>query len=294
MQSTAKVVAGQFALVAVAVGLSTLSGCGEGKLLPGAGVISTEPRVGSQVVPAASEEKARQVVERAIRAMTDGHPERVEKTKVNRSTAKGQYNRRLPDGQFRFVDTDRLFQAVYPDRVRVDYEFKPYEFNPEGSRLTIGLRRPVGVWVRDSTAPGAGFNAQQFSDLVAVDAIGTHWLLTLTPLADPQVVVFGFATASAGGRPFDTIKASHPSYPVVFNLWFEQATGRLAKIEYANMEAGAPVSKVIALGEYKPFGGLTLPTKINYTHNVTNAERWTVESWEFPDAIDDAVFAEPK
>ena len=60
------------------------------------------------------------------------------------------------------------------------------------------------------------------------------------------------------------------------------------------LEAGVRVSKVITLSEHRPFAGLTVPTKIEYTRNGQIAEQWAVESWEFPDTIDDAVFVEPK
>jgi hypothetical protein len=281
--------AGLTALVAVTLGLSALSGCGEEKKLPGAESTGTEPQVNSTpTVPAVSEEAARRVVDRAIKVMTDGHPERIEKTKVNRSTAKGHYFKPV-NGQFQFVETTRQFQAVYPDRVRVEYDFQS-----EGNQLTIGLRRPAGVWARVTVGQPPVFDPQQFAEIVAVDAVGTYWLLTLTPLSDPKTVVFGLTTTPAGGRPFDTLKAVVPGYPVVFTLWFDQATWVLTRIEYANLEAGALVTKALAVSEYKPFAGLTLPTKIDYRRDGRIAEQWTVESWEFPDKIDEAVFIEPK
>ena len=108
MQRTSKLVAGSVvglvALVGIAVALSTLSGCGREKELP------TPPLEGPNaggsnlpaVVPAVSEDAARRVVDRAIKAMTDGHPERVEKTRVNRSKAKGHYYKPV-NNQFQFV-----------------------------------------------------------------------------------------------------------------------------------------------------------------------------------------------
>jgi hypothetical protein len=295
MESTSKLVArlvvGLTALVAVVVVLSNLPGCGPEKTLPEGDKVATTPRDGGSLpaVPAASEEKARQVVERAIKAMTDGHPERVEKTKVNKSTAKGHYYKPVASGQYQFVETRRVFQTAYPDKVRVEYDFLP-----ESSQMTIGLRRPTGVWARVSNGQTPVFDPQQYAEIVSVDALGTYWLLTLTPLAEPKTVVYGLATTAAGGRPFDTVKAVVPGYPVEFKLWFGQSDGLLARIEYTHLEGGAPVSKLIAVAEPRAFAGLTLPTKIEYTRNAQRAEQWTVESWEFPDAIDDAVFTEPK
>src|SRR5262245_15792958 len=129
MRSTAKVVVGSVAcltaLVGVVLALSTLSGCGQEKELPKGGVLPTDPR-GSPptVAPTVSDESARRVVERAIKVMTDGHPERVEKTRVNHSIAKGHRLWPVPNqAQLGWVETNRVFRAVYPDRVRADYEF---------------------------------------------------------------------------------------------------------------------------------------------------------------------------
>jgi len=294
MKRTAKVVTGVAGLtagLAVVVGLSSLSGCGQEKGLPSADVVSKEaPAVPpTAMVPAASEDAARRVVERAVKATTDGQPGRLDKARVTRTTAKGHFYKTVGTQQ-RFVETNRVFQAAYPDKVRVDYEF-----TGEGGRtISIGLRRPAGVWARDTGGESPVQDSPQFADMVAVDAAGTHWMLTLTPLTDPKAVVYGLATRSAGGRPFDTIKASVPSFPVVYTLWFDQATGLLAKVEYANLEGGVLITKVVALSEHKPFGGLTLPTKIDFTRNGQGAENWTVESWEFPDKIDDAAFEQPK
>src|SRR5262249_4591065 len=149
----------------------------------------------------------------------------------------------------------------------------------------------TGAWLKVSVGQAPALDPQQFGEVVAVDVIGTHCMLTLTPLAEPKTVAFGFATASADGRPYDTIKVSIPGYPVVFGLWFEQASARLTRVNYSHFEAGVPVTKVIDLSEHRPFAGLTVPTKIEYRQNHRIAEQWTVESWEFPDTIDDAVFA---
>jgi hypothetical protein len=291
MRRTLKIVAGVTVLIGVTIGLSGLSGCGEEKKLPGP-IDGSEPRSNNprnSNIPTTSEDAAKRVVDRAIRAMTDNHPERLDKTKVNKSTAKGHYFKPV-NGQFQFVETNRLFQAVYPDRVRVDYEFKG-----EGGRTnSIGLRRPAGAWFRDSAAPSPIQDPQQFAELVNVDAIGTLWLLTLAPMAEGKAVAFDFAPASSDGRPFDTVKVGIPGYPIAFTLWFDQSSALLTRVEYNHLEAAVRVMKRVDLAEHKPFGGLKLPTQIIYTRDGKEAERWTVESWEFPDTIDDAVFAEPK
>lgn len=293
MGSTIKFAAGLrvglTALLGVAVGLSAVSGCGPERSLPGVETTATEPATSnaSNVVPTSSEKSARDVVDRAIRAMTGGRPERLAQTRVNKSTATGSLYRPV-NNQFQFVKTKRQVQTTYPDRIRVEYEFDG------GERLTIGLKRPAGVWVRDANGTQPVPNPEQLAEVVSVDALGTYWMVTLTPLAEPTTIVYGFTSASSGGRPIDTIKASVPGYPVVFNLSFDQEKALLKRIEFTHLEAGAAVPKFVVLDEYKAFGGLMLPSKIEYTRNHQVAEQWTVEAWEFPDRIDDAVFEQPK
>lgn len=287
LKFAARLVVGLTALTTVAVGLSTISGCGPERTLPGVETAGSEPSTTgpTAAIPEKSEEPARKVVERAIKAMTDGHPERLDKATVNRSVAKGH----LFQNQ-QFVETTRTVQSVYPDRLRVEYEFKA-----AGNRLTIGLRRPSTVWARTSSGEAPFLDTQQFYDVVSVDALGTYWFATLTPLADPKTVVFGLGATTAGGKTFDTVKATVSGFPgLAFTVWFDREQGLARRVEYTHAEAGAPVPKVLRLDQYKAFGGLTLPAKIDYARGHQDVELWTVESWEFPDRIDDAAFEQPK
>lgn len=265
------------------------AGCGPEKELP------TEVRVGTArdepatpPIPSASDPEAVRIVDLAVRAATDGHPERLAKARANRVTLRGVVLRAT--GR---VATTRRIQAAWPDRlVLVD------EFNENGPlAITVGLRRP-NLWIRrtqdgETTAVPVA-EPEKDSAAYAADAVGRHWMALLVPLTDPKTVVFEPGKRSAGGRGADTLKAAVPGCPV-FTLLFDDQTHHLAQVQFQQVEYDktAAKSKVFGLAGYRAFDGLTLPAKIDYAQNGQLVEEWSVDGWEFPAAADEAAFDPP-
>ena len=48
------------------------------------------------------------------------------------------------------------------------------------------------------------------------------------------------------------------------------------------------------MSDDKTSGGFVLPTKLEFMQDGKEIEQWTIETWEFPDKIDDKAFEEPK
>lgn len=270
------------------VAAAVLLGCGPGKQLPDK-VAPPSQRSGPEpdAPPATSEEAAKKIVAKCLDATTEKNPLRIEKAKASKSTAKGVMQRPLLE-QIATVETTRRVQAVWPDRTKWVYDFKSDVIKP----LSVGLRRPA-VWVRDGNDPVPLPDTRAAEDVVLIDTTGQYWMLMLVPLTDPKAVVFAAGTAPIGPRTADTFKLALPGLPV-FHLAVDQQTGLLARVEYANTEDGVVIRKILSLSDYKPTAGVQLPTKIEFVRNNNLVEKWSVESWEFVDAIDNAVFDPPK
>lgn len=275
--------------VGLAVGLAA-AGCGPEKEAP------TEVRVGTgraeaagPAAPKTSDPAAKEFVERVLKAATDGHPERVDKGRTNTSLVKGLS--RGPDGKF--ASATRTVRAAWPDRFRVDFNFPTAE---PRDRL-MGLRRPA-FWMYTSSPAGlAEFrvpNPQEYADLLAADAAGQHWLPMLVPLADPKVVVFDARKQDLAGRPAETVKAAVPGCPV-YTLWFDPQTLRLGVVSYTHAEGagGSPLNKRLTMDKHKEFGGVMLPTRMEFSRNGQTVEEWTVDAWDLGAAVDDAAFDPP-
>lgn len=277
------------ALVVVAVPL--LCGCGGGreKKLPTTVTAGSDKGSGPAVtVPDKSEPAAVAVVERGVKAFTDGHPERLDKAKVSKVAMKGVVLR--PTGP---LATVRSIQAVWPDRFALTDEFN--EGGP--TKVLIRLRRPV-LWIgrqRDGQMSPAELDAKVYEAPTAADATGRHWMTVLVPLADPRTVVFDAKKQTVNGQVWDVIKAAVPGCPV-YTLWFDEKTGVLGRIDFTHHEPNrqSATLKVFTLSLHRPAGGLMPPGKVVYQEGAQVLEEWTVDAWEFPERLDDGGFDAPK
>ena len=281
------------ALVAAVALLASVPGCGgKGKELPSV-VPQADDKANSTpavVTPEKSEPTAAAVVEKALKAATDGHPERVGKAKANRLRMKGSVV-----GPGRPIPTVRRVEAVWPDRLA-----QTDEMSPESGlgTILIRLRRPV-LWVGNikegKTAPVEFPDLKEREAALAAELVGRHWMALLVPLADPKTVVFAAKKEPLNGQPADVIKAAVPGSPV-FTLWFDEKTGLLGRIDFNQVEPGStvPTIKFFSLGRHRAFDGMTLPGRIEYRQNALPLEEWDVESWEFPERIDDGAFDAPR
>ena len=266
--------------------VALLGGCGPGKELPDATqkVVTGPQTPPPATIPAASDDKAKAVVDAALKATSGGDVARLQKVKAFRSSGTGLMQRPV-GGQNLNLETTREFETVWPNacRLRVESQsLKPF---------TLGMRRPA-VWMREGDQAVPIPDPRAAEESVAVDTVGHNWILYLVPLLDPKTVVFDAAQLTVGTKPHNRVKAAVPGYPV-FTLTFDDAH-RLVDVEYAHLETGGWITKVLRLDAHKPFDGILLPTKIESVRNGVAVERWTMTKYQVVEKIDDAAFDAPK
>ena len=269
-----------------AVLAAVVFGCGPGKELPDP---SLRGQSGPQTplptpIPTKSDDKARAVVDAALKATSGGQVARIEKVKAFRSSGKGVMRR--PVGRQELdLETTREFESVWPNACRVRIESQSLK------PLTLGMRRPA-LWMREGELLVPLPDPRGAEESVAIDTLGHNWLLYLVPLYDPKVIVFDPVQTTVGDKVFDSVKASVPGYPL-FALTFNDAH-LLTRVEYSNFETGTWVTKLLILGEHRPFDGILLPTKLDSLRNGTQVERWTMTKWEVVEKLDESTFDAPK
>lgn len=276
----------------VAVVSAFATGCGgSGKELPKEVPQDTEKTASAAVaVPAKSEPAAVEVVERAVKAATDGNPSRLERAKVQRVKLNGTV---MAPG--RSVKATRRAEAVWPARLAQTDEFEP----DSGLTTTlVRLRRPV-LWIGNAkdgkVVPSEIPHPKELEAAVAAETVARYWMALLVPLTDARTIVFAAKKDVLQGVPVEIIRAAAPDTPV-FTLWFEEKTGRLLQVSFAHTEPGnrSETHKLFTLFDYRATDGLSLPGRVRYWHNGQQVEDWAVEGWEFPERIDDAGFDAPK
>jgi hypothetical protein len=273
-------------LLAPFFGFFFLAGCGgPEKELPRVDALPTDRGTESEVettapVPTESQPEAQKLVARCLALVTDGHPERLEKAKINRVFEVGK----LLWLDKRYVAATRKIAAVWPDRF-----FFSNEFVDEGQpiKLSFGLRQNTLTVLRNDE-PYAGFSKQQEQNL-HVESMGLHWMPTLVPLIDPKTIVFGAVKQSLGTQTWDTVQVSISRCPI-YTLWFKDKTLQLEYVTFLHTEGTSNLQKKLTVADFKPQEGILLPMRFEYERNGINVDSWSVSTWEFPDKIDDSVF----
>lgn len=276
-------------VAALVMGVAVLAGCERGKELPKEVISPNEQTTpAGSPTPTTSQPEAAKVVARAVKATTDGHPERIEKFKTSRASMKGV----LKNGPA-FVPRVRRVEAVWPDRF-----FLSDEYNDNGPvQLLIGVRNH-SMWTRTrrggQAVPGELPDPVKFEAAFSADAVGRYWMPLLVPLTDPKTIVFDAQKQNVGVLSYDVIKAAVPNCPV-FSLWFEDRTGHLVRVDFTQLEPldTVPKAKNFNLEMQRQFDGVVLPGKIGYRENGDGREEWTVDSWEAVPKIGDATFEPP-
>ena len=267
-------------------------GCGSGKELPDdvpltkeSGIIPPDP---GGKVPEASDPVAKDIADRAIKAITQNKPDLLAMARICKVTAHGSFQ--FPNNPT-MTDAVRSVQTVWPDRARVTYDFKGIS-----QRQTLGLRSSFG-WLVMGPGPYAGrpSNPTGIAQAMRTDLMAQHWFLIGLGLKEVGCVFFDPQQAKTAKGSTTTIKISLPDLPV-YQVAFDDQSGLPVHIEYWPRETNQRLRlrKVVSLSDHIPTSGLMLPTGMEMTQNELLAERWSVDLWEFPEKMDDAAFDPPK
>jgi hypothetical protein len=267
-------------------------GCGEGKKLPDEVV---KPQTTRSVppdplgkAPAASEPEAKAVLDRAVKAITQGDPSRLAKARVARSEFRGtMLIKTRAEAALSLEEAGLSWEVVWPDRAVVVYSFKEALAPPK----TFRLRGPEG-WMFNGTEKQPE-SPTDMGQVVAAGVCGQHGVSLGLPLADARGVAFEMRKSQPGSRAVTSVKLAIPDMPILL-IAFDDSSGLPVGLEYHPLEIGNRPRKVVTFADHKPHGDLLLPTRLEVNQNGMLVEKWTLEKWEFPEKIDDAKFDAPK
>jgi hypothetical protein len=276
--------------LAWAAGVCAVVGCQPAKEIPDVVPKGTEPSDAPKV-PTVSDPAAKEYVAKAVTKFTGGKPELLAKGKASRVAYKGLMPQLSGENP-----AARTIAAVWPDRY-----FTATDLTAQGKQfhIRVWLHRPrITVWEGENEQDVP--NRPESELTLAADGTAQHWMALLTPLTDPNAVVYdlqsvtGLAPGTGQPMPVQVLKLSLGTLPP-FQLTFDAKTDLLLRVEYVARERGVTYRKQWTVLEHKPGPeGLMLPAKTEVRHDGQVVEQWTVEKWEFPATIDDAEFSPPK
>lgn len=273
--------------VCVALFAAPLAGCGPEKELPTAAQ-APERATTQPTAPAKSDPEAKAVLDKAVKALTGGKPELLAKGKACRLTLKGQMY--SVDNSNQSIDATRNLTAAWPDKLHFTNDSEAF-----GNKLVVEswLRRPEFVVMRNG-AEHRPPNPAEWEQNLASDVVGQIWMPFLLPPTDPKAVVFDPQTVSLDRHEIKLVKLALGEYPP-YQLYFDAKSDALVRVEYTTTETGIPRRTTMIFSDHKPGpDGLLLPYRLECLHNKAVVEKWTVEKWEFPEAIKDDEFSPKK
>jgi hypothetical protein len=268
-------------------------GCGPGKELP-----DTRPQPKPQYtpppdpqgpVPATSDPKAKEVADRALKAITNNNPALVAKARICTVTAKGT----LVNLELRELKCTRLVQTVWPDRARVSYIYSDLTLG----KSTLGIINHSG-WF-ENTNPGAvqpSTGPTEIATWAEADLFAQQWFILGLPFAENSAVFFDLQKEKTPLISANVIKVGLRDRPV-YQIAFDDKSDLPVRIHYYPLEFDPHnrLNKLVKFAEHElDSSGFRLPKRLMMEQNSKESENWTVEKWEFPDKLDDALFSSPK
>jgi hypothetical protein len=224
--------------------------------------------------PAAADDGARAVIDRAIRAH-GGERRLAEASRVSRA---GSGTQRQGVEEVKFA-TEMLLDL--PDRIRL-------EITLDGRFKILMVINGDKGWVR--TASTQALPEGRVRELR--EEAYAWWVSTLVPLTREEFTLRALPDGRSDGKAVSVVRASRKGWPDV-TLSFDKGSGLLVKMERPGTEAGLKVDKAYLFDNHRTFDGVKVPT-----HEVTtlNGRKWsdvTFESYTFPDEIDKEKFEKP-
>jgi hypothetical protein len=279
-----------FATCLISFIVAMMNGCGPGKELPDEVTIHKDaiivPSDPGGEIPKVSDTAAKDVYNRAIKAITEGKLETQARALNCRVTAHGKY--KFPNYN-EMVETVRTVTTIWPDRASTTYEFK------EGflGKRTVGLRGTFG-WMHPELP--LYYPPSEVAKVIAIDVTAQQWIPLSLDLTQRDAVFF--AAKQNGPEGTTSFKFGWPErtdWPV-YNIVCDDKTGLPVKIDYSPLSIDRQMRYrfVLTLADHKSFLGMMLPTSMKLKANDTLVEDWTIDTWEFPETIDNAIFEKPK
>jgi hypothetical protein len=229
--------------------------------------------------PAAAQEDAPAVVKKAIAA--HGGADALNRTRVARTAGTGTMT--LNGLKIDFTATS-VFSGY--DRFRLEMNAQVAGLKLTAVQVLNGKKVKV-----KSTLGGQDQKVEEKVKEETVQAGLLQEVTTLTPLVETKKYTLkAEPDAKVGDAPAAVVLVAGNGLRDT-RLFFDKATGRLAKTQRKGLAAGgAEVNEETVLSDYKPVDKALLPMKSVVTHDGKEFMTLVIGEWKLVDKVDDAEF----
>jgi hypothetical protein len=127
----------------------------------------------------------------------------------------------------------------------------------------------------------------------AKDEADAWALITILALRQKGVTLKPLPAVTENGKPAVGVNVTRPNRPDA-QIYFAADTGLPVRLTVKAREGGLEFVREYRLADYREFDGIKLPTRITVVRNGRKIEDWTVQSYRYPDRLEDKVFQKPK
>lgn len=228
---------------------------------------------------AADRNKALVVIDDAIRA--HGGAEKLAATRIMTRSSKGTMHLFGKENAFK---AETAFQL--PDRYRDAIVIE-----------TDGLKAPLTIVVNGDqgwNSSGGMVSTLGKSRIAEVreEMLYVVQLSTLLPLRDKTFELAPLPESKVLGLPALAVKVTSKGHSDAV-LYFDKESRLLIKLERKAQEGGLGFHKEYYYREHRDFDGLKMPTRYIEIMNGKKLIELTIESYKFPQKIDEKVFGKP-
>lgn len=226
------------------------------------------------------------VIDKALRAHTDGHLEHLRKLKAIRFTLTGLM---VNTAGVRFPSTVRAAYA-WPDKMRYLVE----NTGTERAQFLIG-RDGEDLWVQNKSAQNLAATREPAPTQLRRETVNdsaAYWFWMLGAISEPGATYAQRPDLGQGEKPLTAIQIWRDGFPDAV-LFFDPTTSKLVRVIYDGDVAGQRVQKRFDLSEEFLSNGIKFPGKLLLSANDRVLGDWQVTGMEFPDTIDPKEFREP-
>lgn len=236
--------------------------------------------------PVESDPAAVEAIQKALRAHTGGHIEKLNKLKTVRLTLNGL----MVNASGARIPSTVTAACVWPNRMRYVFE----NTGAERARLTIG-RDGDELWMQNASAQNLAATRDSVPTQLRREVLNdsaAYWFWLLGAISEPGALFQKRVDLGQGDKPLTAIQIWRDGFPDAV-LYLDPETAKLARVIYDGDVAGQRVQKRFDLSEEYVSGGITFPGKLLLSANDRVLGDWQVTSVEFPDSIDSQEFREP-
>lgn len=241
-------------ILGLGLGLLAILGCAEEKKLATKALIQdNKPAAASleSTRPEKEDPAAREIVNKAIAAHTNGKPERLEGIKAQHVLLQG-YGL-TENGE---KDGSRESWAVWPNLFAFRFGYRP---DNERELVSTGVSTATGGFQSGPNGQPTPFTGE-YVKAFQWDLFALEWTLTPKALTHPQAVFHQPGKATKNDRAFNTVKAFIPGNPT-WTLYFDEKTSLLGRVEYIGLEGNA-APKTLTYAEHQEREGLKVPNRV--------------------------------